>query len=298
MTASGASSRISRFSRFSKETLPFIEKASKQNHPEWLNRNREAYENLLLAPLQHLAQHLKKELSSEAPGYHFPQKGIGRLKRPAHRIGKNGGMYKNWISYSAARPAKSRFEHNPNLFFMMQTDDPDGDDVLVAGGLYMPSSQQTRAIREAIAAEDSSFASDLTRLFASKAFSARFKGGFSSERISTRVPRGFDPNHPKINWLKLQAFFVWKPYSKKDFTSTDFSNQVALDWAQILRLNELLDLAIQRRLPTQAAQQGKPPTHSARPRRGKADPKTQKQKPGSLSSLLEQIEAPIRKMDF
>lgn len=52
-----------------------------------------------------------------------------------------------------------------------------------------------------------------------------------------------------MNWLKLQAFFVWKPYTKKQFLSPKFAEQVERDWAQMIRLNDLIDKVIQGRLP-------------------------------------------------
>lgn len=258
--------------RFSKNTLDFIEKASRQKRPDWLDRNRADYEKHLLEPLQHLARTLKSRLASSAVGYHFPQRGIGRLKRSAYRAQEYGGLFKDWVGYSASRPSGSRFDHNPNLYFLIQPGDEDGDEVLLAGGLYMPSSRQVRAIREAIAHDASAF----DRLFASKAFKARFPEGFSSERISSRPPRGFDPNHPRMDWLKLQGFFVWRSYAKREFASAEFPETVAQDCEQILRLNALLEEAIQGRRPRAEVP-------------AKAAP---------LVSRLLEIEAPRRKMDF
>jgi hypothetical protein len=149
-------------------------------------------------------------------------------------------MYRSWISYSAARPRKSRFEHNPNLFFLINSEDDD-DPVLTAGGLYMPSSIQTRKLRAAIAHNASAF----ERLFASKEFAEFFPGGFAREKSSSRVPRGYEANHPKIDWIKLQAFFVWRPYSKREFTSKNFPALVTRHWKQILRLNRLLDQVLE-----------------------------------------------------
>ena len=228
--------------RFSEKTLDFISKASRQKSVTWLDKNRDQYEEVLVKPLQSMASFLATKLAPDAKAYHFPLKGIGRIKRPSNRVDESRGLYKDWISYSVTRPAKSRFESNPNLYFMIHPDDEDGDQVLVAGGLYMPSSVQLRAIREAIAADATPFET----LFASKAFKTAFKDGFSKDKTSTRVPRGFDPNHPKLDWIKLQAFFVWKPYPKRLFVSPKFNEQVAADWKQILRLNELLDVAIRK----------------------------------------------------
>lgn len=228
---------------FSGQTLQFLKKASRQKRPDWLERNRDEYEKVLLAPLQNLARHVQAELGSTAPGYHFPQKGIGRLKRPANRVREHGGsLFKDWMTYTAARPRTSRFDHNPNLFFLINPSDVK-EGVLVAGGLYMPSSRQLKSIREAIAEDASAF----DRLFASKDFARCFKGGFSDEKKAKRPPRGFDPNHPRMDWLKLQAYFVWRPYTRREFTSPKFAKLLARDWRQILRLNDLLESALQGR---------------------------------------------------
>ncbi len=226
--------------RFSSETLQFIRTAAKQKREDWIENHRAEYEALLLHPLQHLAQTLQERLGPIAPGYHFPVKGIGRIKRSKNRRDETGAVYKDWISYSASRPSGSRFEHNPNLYFGLDANDEDGDHVICAGGLYMPSSAQTKAIRHAIATDASPF----EKLFKSKEFSSSFKGGFSLDRSATRPPRGYDANHPQIHWLKLQGFFVWRSYTKKEYTSAQFSDQVAQDLKQVLKLNELLDLAI------------------------------------------------------
>lgn len=141
----------------------------------------------------------------------------------------------------------------------------------------MPSSRQVRSVREAIAQDASAF----DELFASKAFASRFPGGFSNEKISSRPPRGFDPAHPRMDWLKLQAFFVWRPYKMKEFQSPKFPDLVAQDFAQIVRLNELLEKAIQGRLPG-----------AAKPKKVSGSRKS------TLESRLEEIEIPQRPMDF
>lgn len=205
-----------------------------------------------------------------ARGYHFPQKGIGRLRRASGRVEKGGALFKNWLAYSASIPTGSRFDHNPNLFFLLNPEDKK-DRVLVAGGFYMPSSRQLRAVREAIAHD----ASEFERLFASKAFARRFPGGFSIEKQSSRIPKGFDPGHPKMHWIRLQAFFVWHPYKMSEFNSPEFPSMVAEDWKQVVRLNELLMKALE-------------PKSRLAPAR----------KPADLSERLGEVEPVRRQMDF
>lgn len=137
--------------------------------------------------------------------------------------------------------------------------------------------------RCASSARRSPDASAFDKLFADRAFARHFPGGFSDERKSSRPPRGFDPHHPKIEWLKLQAFFVWRPYKLKEFAAKDFASIVAKDFEQVLRLNHLLDQALENRLPTVA------PAGMTRA------------KPSTLGSRLDELdgrELPALQMDF
>ena len=89
---------------------------------------------------------------------------------------------------------------------------------------------------------------------ARSSFKNSFKTGFSEERKSKKAPRGFDANHPKVEWLKCQGFYVWKSYKVKEYTAKNFFDLVAKDAKQALRLNMLLDMAIEGRWPSIMAQ--------------------------------------------
>lgn len=230
---------------FSEETLSFLKKAGRQKNLEWLVKNKEGFESFVRLPLQDLAGKMAVALRPIAPGYHFPLKGLGRIKRSSARASEYGSVFKSHVSFTITRPATSRFDHNPSLYFMIDSEDREGDEVLLAGGLYIPSSRQLKSIREAI----SKNALPFEKLFSDPEFKKSFPNGFSDERTATRPPRGFDPSHPYLGWLKLQAAFVWKSYRKKEYTSARFAEKVSKDGAQILRLNALLDQAMSGRWP-------------------------------------------------
>ena len=59
-----------------------------------------------------------------------------------------------------------------------------------------------------------------------------------------KCPRGFDPDHPDIEWIKLKTFFVCKTLTKNEFSSQDLSKNIARDFRQLLRLNDILQDAI------------------------------------------------------
>ena len=101
--------------RFSKKTLEFLVKAGRQKNPHWLEKNQEEYEAVVRGPFIHLAERVKAALWRSAPGYHFPSKGLARIKRPDFKVARGQNQYKDWISMMATRPSPNRFESNPRF---------------------------------------------------------------------------------------------------------------------------------------------------------------------------------------
>ena len=223
--------------KFSNRTLPFLTEAGQQTDPNWLDENQAIYEAHVRGPFVDVAERLKTALQPSVPDYHFPVKGIGRIKKTANHIVSGGPCCKDWLSISISKPSESRFERNPHLFFGILPNIPPYRGVVVAGGLFMPSGPQLKKVRNAIAQDAQPFHA----LFADPAFKARFKVDFSREEVASRAPRGFDPDHPDMEWLKLKRFLVVKKLSTAEFTSADLVPAVAEDFKQLIRLNRLLE---------------------------------------------------------
>lgn len=215
---------------FSQATIDFIEKAGRQKKADWLDKNREEYEAVILNPMKDLMQATHLALKEEARGYHFPLRNLGRLKRNADSA-KEGKPFRDWIGVSVSRDSGSRYESCPNLYFSV-----DHEDILTAGGLYMPSADQTKHIRKWIDQDPSA----LEELLEDAKFKKVYKE-LGTERMLKTKPRDYPVDHPKFNWLKLSGWYVWRPIRKKDFFSKNFAELVIADWRQVLRLNAVLD---------------------------------------------------------
>lgn len=229
--------------KFSKKTLDFLVKAGKQKNPNWLEKNMEEYETVLRGPFIQLAEQVKSALQPLARDYHFPSKGLARIKRPDFKVAGGQNQYKDWISMIATRPSKSRFESNPHLFFGLFPNE--NHKILIAGGLWQPTSQQARLIREAIDKDSEPF----HKLFSEKTFKKSFDSGFYMEDSTSRIPRGFSEDHEDIAWIQLKKFVVYKVISLKEFLSPAFGDSVVADFKQALRLNQLLDQALKLQWP-------------------------------------------------
>lgn len=218
--------------RFSPQSLEFIALASRQKNPGWLEKNRARYEQVLVEPMRELMTRVAQDLRAEAPGYRFPTRGFARIKRSSDRA-KAQGWFKDWIGTGVSRDSGSLYEDLPSLYFHLS---PAAQDVFSAGGLYMPSSRQTKQIRAWIAQD----AQAMEALFEDRAFRARFKE-LGTERVLKTKPRDYPVDHPKIEWLKLMGWYVWRPIPRKELYSRDFSGILAEDWRQVLKLNRVLD---------------------------------------------------------
>jgi hypothetical protein len=222
---------MSTSTRFSKASIDFIVKASRQKKKEWLEKNRSEYEKVLVEPMRELMLATEKALKREAPGYRFPKRNFARILRGAEGAQLHG-PFRDWIGVAISRDSESRYEGPPNLYFHISED----EGIFTAGGLYMPSAGQTKHIRSWIDQDPTL----LEELIEDKKFKKHFKG-LGTERVLKTKPRDYPIDHPRIDWLKLSAFYVWREVKKKELFSKDFADILIEDWRQILRLNQILD---------------------------------------------------------
>jgi uncharacterized protein (DUF2461 family) len=74
----------------------------------------------------------------------------------------------------------------------------------MGAGEYLPPAPRLKAIRQHVLNDATGFA----KILKNKALRATY-GGLTEEDKLQRPPKGFDPDHPHIEALKLKSFFVW-----------------------------------------------------------------------------------------
>src|SRR5262249_40048345 len=89
-------------------------------------------------------------------------------------------------------------------------------ELLLGGGLYMPSPEDLNAVRQEIADDAESF----MRIVDSRPFRKLF-GSVDGERLS-RVPRGFAAGHPAAEYLKLKQFLAGRTFPATVATTASF----------------------------------------------------------------------------
>jgi uncharacterized protein (TIGR02453 family) len=113
--------------------------------------------------------------------------------------------------------------------------------IYVGGGLYMPSSQQTKKIRSAIASHSKEFLSivcneEFVRLFTE----------LEGEKLS-RIPQGFPKGHLMGEWLKYKSYYAGVEWKEEACLKPVFLEKVVNVYREILPLVRFLNNALRER---------------------------------------------------
>ena len=181
---------------FSPEALKFLVQLKRHNNRPWFLKNKESYEREIKEPMVSLVLALNAELRSLAPELITePKRAIYRIYRDV-RFSPDKSPYKTHV---AALFAPRGFEKHvcAGLYFHFAP-----DELLLAGGVYMPGPKELLAIRNHIAANPTAF----RKILAHRQIAAL--GGLQGDQL-VRVPKGFASDHPAADLLRYKQFLIW-----------------------------------------------------------------------------------------
>ncbi len=229
-----------RFAGFRPDALRFLRSLARNNKREWFEANRERYEREVKRPLAVLVEELDARFGEIAPEI------VGNAKRSIFRIhrdvrfSKDKSPYKTnaaaWFYHrDAGHSVGTRAAHGgAGLYFQIAP-----GDCMIAGGIWMPPSDALKTLRERIADDHESIA----RILGAPTFRRAF-GSLSEESVLTRVPRGFDPEHPAATLLRFKSFTVSRKLDEEDLSSPRLPDVLARQYAKMLPLVRWLNTAL------------------------------------------------------
>lgn len=187
------------------ETFTFLTDVIENNNREWFALNKERYdvarENVL-----ELVQSIIPELSKIDPLISSdtdPKRSVMRIYRDV-RFSKNKDPYKNnfgiWFS------AKAKGGNEPGYYLHLQPGKS-----FVAGGYWMPEAPHLKLIRQEL---DYNI-EDFLKIIKDQNFAKDFT--ISTEHALKNAPKGYDPEDPNIEYLRLKSFEVMKRIDDKEF---------------------------------------------------------------------------------
>ena len=192
--------RLTTSSPFTPRTLSFLRSLKRNNDRDWFRQRRDDYERHVREPMVAAIDKLGRDLKQFAPELETdPGKCLYRIYRDT-RFSADKTPLKTHAAASFRRRGLRRGE-GAGLYFEIAP-----GWVWIGGGFYAPETAHLVRIRERIARTHP----ELHRLAHAPAF-RRAVGALDGERL-TRVPRGFDRNHPAAEYLKYRSFLAGREF--------------------------------------------------------------------------------------
>ncbi len=219
------------FDGFPKEGIDFLKKLKKNNNREWFNTHKHDFENNVKLPMQSLILELKPLLHKFAADFVVdPKRSLFRIYRDT-RFSKNKNPYKTHIA-AIFQPTKN-WKDSAGLYLHIEP-----DEIYLGGGMYMPSSDDLKKIRNAIAVHPNKF----LEIIESKKFHSLFKT-LEGKKLK-RVPQGFSPNDKMAEWLKLKQYFISYTMKTEECYKKTFPSKVANIFEAMMPLVRFINEAL------------------------------------------------------
>jgi uncharacterized protein (TIGR02453 family) len=214
-------------------TFDFISALIDNNNRNWFNDNKPSYddakENIdefaaaVLAKVKLIDPSINPDLTAK--------KCVMRIYRDI-RFSKDKTPYKNNFGIGISPNGKGGNE--PGYYIQIQ---PNNN--FIAGGLWMPESNQLKAIRQEIDYNTQEF----LEIINSKGFKTYFKELDQEHQLKT-TPKDYDSTHQYIDLLKLKSFTVTHHLKNEDLLNSNAVDKVVEIIKEIYPLTVFLKQAI------------------------------------------------------
>ena len=218
-----------------KESLQFLDDLKKNNNRDWFQDNKKRYEifkkdyHQLVSDFLDVMKPLDPSLELlEVKNCTF------RINRDI-RFSKDKSPYKAHLGVWMSTGAKGA--NRAGYYVHIEKGAS-----FIAGGFYSPEAEDLKKVRKEIAF----FHDDLEAILAEKNFKKEF-GSFDINETNSlkNPPRGYEKDHPAIEFLKLKSFTVSQKYDISEVTQKDFVTKMSEKLIALKPLNEFINRALE-----------------------------------------------------
>lgn len=187
----------SQFKGFPAEGISFLRQLKKNNDREWFTPRKAIFEEKVRQPMIELVSAVHSEMARFAPAYvGEPAKCVYRIYRDT-RFSKDKTPYKTFVSALMLRNNFDKHDGSAAYYFSVSP-----EEIEVAGGIYRPDRDTLLAVRQHVAANAAQF-----RATFEKRKVKELLGELQGESVS-RVPKGFDADHPAVELVKRKHYLL------------------------------------------------------------------------------------------
>ncbi len=185
-----------------RDLTQFLTELSENNTRPWFLWNKPRYD-ILRTEFEETVTELIRALTKfdKQVAACNPKKAMFRIHRDT-RFSKDKTPYKTRFSAGITPHDKRRPSAGggSTYYFHIERDGTLGFGV----GEYLPPAPRLKAIREHVVNDATGFA----KVLKNKNLRATYNDMLEEDKLQ-RPPKGFDPDHPHVDYLKLKSFFVW-----------------------------------------------------------------------------------------
>ena len=216
--------------QISKETIGFLKQLKKNNNREWFNANKKKFEEAQLDFSKFVAELIAGVTSFDKSVAHLtPKDCLFRIYRDT-RFSKDKRPYKTNFGAAISEGKKSGGMAGYYLHL-----EPGA--AFLAGGVHMPEPDRLKGIREMISDEGKKFLSIVNH--------KDFKKNFTlwGDKLKT-APKGFDKEHPMMEYLQYKDFVVKYDIKDADITSAGFAKQCVQIFRAMQPFNDFVNTPV------------------------------------------------------
>jgi len=217
------------FSGFSKDFTAFFRGLARNNHRDWFLPRKPVFEEKVKEPMRQLVEALNVEMGRFAPLHVTdPDKSIYRIYRDT-RFSKDKKPYKEHLAAHFPRHGMGR--DGAAGYYLAVSHKA----LAVGGGMYMPTPEMLRTLRNHIAERPAEF----RRLIGSKTLRKLF-GEMHGGQLS-RVPKGFAADHPAADLLRYKQYVFYVELPPDLITSPELFGEVRKRFRALTPLVDFLN---------------------------------------------------------
>ncbi len=211
------------------DTLQFLREVKDNNNREWFAPNKPRYiaarENIRswLSDLMTMMKNADERVVVD------PAHGVGRIYRDI-RFSHNKEPFRTYLGAFVLRAPEGR-----NCEFYIHFEP---GNIFVGGGIYAPEPVQLRLIRD-----DLAYSTAEIEKIVGKASFKKYFGQVDGERLQ-RAPKGFQPDHPSIEWLRLKQYLILRPLTDEQVLQANFTEEVFKTFLEGKPFFDYLDRAL------------------------------------------------------
>ncbi|CAH0997451.1 hypothetical protein EMA8858_03584 [Emticicia aquatica] len=217
------------------QTLQFLKDLKENNNKPWFDANRKTYEaakknfgEIVETVIKGIGQFDQSidEAHLQAKDCTF------RINRDV-RFSKNKDPYKTNFGASFSKGGKKA--HSAGYYLHI-----DPSECFLAGGIWMPESEDLKKIRTEI---DYNFA-EFSQILTEESFKKQFPNGLDREAFTVRPPKGYEESNPAIELIKLKSFTVSNHIDSKIILEPNFINYILDGFKALLPYIQFMNRAI------------------------------------------------------